>query len=149
MLKSTDRGWADCWSVWYHSTSLTGRLQLMLLHLQLQEQQQSAVALAALTKQRRKWQYWDRLWLQRRITWIMYRNCSNLMLELQRDSQGYFTNYMKMSPRMFHELLLDWWSSKPSADGLLTLRWSCYMASSNSYHSLLFTQSAMLLYFMK
>lgn len=44
-----------------------------------------------------------RPWIERRS---FYGNYANLMRELERESQGDFTNYMRMEPRMFHELLL-------------------------------------------
>ena len=67
------------------------------------------------------------------------------MQELERESRGDFTNYMRMEPRMFHELLLrltprltkqDTNLRRPLEPGLklaITLR---YMATGNSYHIL-------------
>jgi hypothetical protein len=70
------------------------------------------------------------------------------MQELERESHGDFTNYMRMEPRMFHELLLrvtprltkqDTNYRRALEPGLklaITLR---YMASGNDYHSLSFS----------
>ena len=67
------------------------------------------------------------------------------MQELERESQGDFTNYMRMEPCMFHELLLRVTPRLTKRDtnyrralelGLklaITLR---YMATGNSYHSM-------------
>ena len=93
-------------------------------------------------RQRRRRQFWVRPWIQRRP---MYGNYENLMLELERESRGDFVNFMRMEPRMFHELLLrvtprltkqETNYRRPLDPGLklaITLR---YMASGNSYRSL-------------
>ena len=84
------------------------RLQMMQLCLQLgQQQQQDALALGALLRERdqrrerRRW-FWVRPWIQRRV---MFGNYDNLMVELEREAEGDFTNFLRMEPMMFHELL--------------------------------------------
>ena len=86
-------------------------VELMLVRLQVEQQQQlgAAVAAAVLLRQRHqriersRRQCWVLPWIERRS---FYGSYANLMRELERESQGDFTNYMRMEPRMFHELLL-------------------------------------------
>ena len=80
------------------------------LHLHLQQQQRlGAVAAAALLRrrnhkrERRRRQYWRRPCIERLV---IYGDYENLMRELERESQGDFTNFMRMEPRTFQELLL-------------------------------------------
>ena len=50
----------------------------------------------------RRRQYWMLPWIERRL---MYGNYENPMRELEKESQGDFTNFFRMEHRMFHELL--------------------------------------------
>ena len=83
-----------------------------------------------------------RPWILRRE---LFGNYDNLMVELARESQGDFTNYMRMEPCMFRELL-DRIGPRvqkqnthlrpalpPGLKLAITLR---YIASGDSYHSL-------------
>ena len=84
-----------------------------------------------------------RPWIERRS---LYGNYSNLMRELERESQGDFINYMRMEPRMFHELLLRLTPRLTKQDtnyrralepGLkLAITLIRYMATGDTYHSL-------------
>uniref|UniRef100_UPI00358E636F putative nuclease HARBI1 n=1 Tax=Myxine glutinosa TaxID=7769 RepID=UPI00358E636F len=118
------------------------RLEVMLARLQMEQQKQLGAVAAAVLRRRNQRQYWVRPWIGRRS---FYGNYANLMRELERESQGDFTNYMRMEPRMFHELLLRVTPRltkldtnyrrllKPGLKLAITLR---YMATGNSYHSL-------------
>lgn len=124
------------------------RLHLMLTRLQLEQQQQLCAVAAAVIRRRnqrqekRRRQFWVRPWIDRRS---FYGNYANLMQELERESEGDFSNYMRMDPCMFHELLLRLTPRltkrvtnyrRPVEPGLklaITLR---YMATGNCYHSL-------------
>jgi hypothetical protein len=124
------------------------RLSLRLL----QEEQEDAVALAQLLRQRgvrrqrRRRRFWVRPWIQRRE---LFWNYDNLMMELARESQGDFINYMRMDPCMFRELLeriaprvqketTHLRSPLPARMKLaITLR---YIASGDSYHSQCYTE---------
>ena len=132
-----------------HHIKITLRLRLRLQLLQ--EEQEDAVALAQLLRQRgvrrqrRGRRLWVRPWIQRRE---LFGNYDNLMMELARESQGDFTNYMRMEPMMFRELL-DRIGPRvqketthlrdPLPAGMklaITLR---YIASGDSYHSLCYS----------
>ena len=85
-------------------------VEMMLVRLQVEQQQQLGDVAAAVLlrrryqrKERSVRQCWLRPWIERRS---FYGSCTNLTQELVMESQGDFTNYMSVEPRMFHELLL-------------------------------------------
>lgn len=123
------------------------RLQMIQLWLQLQ-QQQDAAALAMLLQrrrrrqQRRQRQYWVRPWIARRL---LFGNYENLMVELERESQCNFINFLRMEPAMFHELVLrltprltkqTTWFRKSLEPGLKLAITLWHLAFGDSYHSL-------------
>ena len=93
-------------------------------------------------RRRRRRQYWVRPWITRRVQFGQYEN---LMVELEREAQGDFLNYMRMEPAMFHELVQrltprltkqDTRLRRALEPGLklaITLR---FLATGDSYHSL-------------
>lgn len=122
-----------------HST----RLQLMMIRLRIEQQLLLSVVAAAVLRRRhqrqgrRKRQFWVRPWIGRRL---YYGNYTNLMRELEQESHGDFTNYMRMEPRMFHELLIrlsprltkqDTKFRRPLEPGLKLAIALRYMASGN------------------
>ena len=122
------------------------QVQLLGVLLQQEEQQLDAAALALLLYQRRirrrRKQFWVRPWITRRV---QYGDYDNLMVELERESQGDFTNFLRMEPAMFHELVQrltpriskqDTQFRRALEPGLklaVTLR---FLATGNSFHSL-------------
>lgn len=123
------------------------RLQMIQLRMLLQQQEDAAALVMLLQRrrrrqQRRQRQYWVRPWIARRLLFGSYEN---LMVELEREAQGDFINFLRMEPAMFHELLLRLTPRltkqttqfrKPLEPGLklaITLR---HLASGDSYHSL-------------
>jgi hypothetical protein len=94
-------------------------------------------------KSRRRMQ--TRMWLIRRPIYGIYEQ---LMGELEQGDFGGFTNFIRMHPGRFHELLdrvddrikkMDTWYRKAIDPGLklaITLR---YYASGDSYHSLMYS----------
>jgi hypothetical protein len=121
-------------------------VQLLGVLLQQEEEQPDAAALALLLYQRRirrrRKQFWVRPWITRRV---QYGDYDNLMVELERESQGDFTNFLRMEPAMFHELVQrltpriskqDTQFRRALEPGLklaVTLR---FLATGNSFHSL-------------
>ena len=128
-------------------------IELMLIRLQVEQQQQLGAAVAAAVllrrrhqrkerRKRRRRQCWMRPWMERRS---FYGSYANLMRELKRESQGDFTTYMSMEPRMFHELLQRLAprltkmythyrrALEPGLKLAVTLR---YMATRNSYRTI-------------
>ena len=70
------------------------------------------------------------------------------MQELERESQGDFTNYMRMEPAMFHELVQRLTPRlrrkesnfmRPLDPGLMLAITLRYMATGDSYHSLAYS----------
>ena len=126
------------------------RLQLFNWVLQLNRQQNMnnmmMVQVLQMNRrvQRRRRAVWVRPWLERRIELGQY---SRLMEELQVEDVRAFKNFMRMDPEMFHELLgrmtprltkIDTFCRKALSPGLklsITLR---YLASGDSYHSLMY-----------
>ena len=95
-------------------------------------------------RQRRPRSVWVRPWLARRPTEGAYER---LMRELERESHGDFKGFLRVEPQMFHELVRrvgpriqkSQKGRTPLVPGLkmaITLR---YLATGNSYHSLMFT----------
>ena len=94
---------------------------------------------------RKKRRYWIRPWIDRRLEYGSYYT---LMAELEREHQGDFTNYMRMEPAMFYEILqrlspritkmdTNWRKALPPGLKLaITLR---FLASGDSYHGLAFS----------
>ena len=79
--------------------------QMQLLGLMVQQQQEDVAALIVLLHQRRirrQRHYWVRPWIGRRLK---FGNYDNLMAELEREHHVHVTNYLRMDPAMFHELL--------------------------------------------
>ena len=80
--------------------------ELQLMALMLQQQQEDGAALLVLLHQRRRRRrqrrYWVRPWIGRRLEFGQYHN---LMAELEWEHHGDFTNYLRMDPAMYHELL--------------------------------------------
>ena len=120
---------------------------MIQLRMLLQQQEDAAALVMLLQRrrrrqQRRQRQYWVRPWIARRLLFGSYEN---LMVELEREAQGDFINFLRMEPAMFHELLLRLTPRltkqttqfrKPLEPGLklaITLR---HLASGDSYHSL-------------
>ena len=74
-------------------------LRLLNLRLQLQDFQQRHMGMLALLirrrqrheRQRRRWWVWP--WIERRMLFGQYHT---LMMELERECQGDFVNYMRM-----------------------------------------------------
>jgi hypothetical protein len=90
-------------------------------------------------RQRRRW--WVKPWIDRRMFFGQYHT---LMTELERECQGDFMNYMRMSPEMFRELeqrisprIQKSTRNRPALEpGLklaITLR---YLVTGNTYKSL-------------
>ena len=83
-------------------------LRLRVRFQLIQQEEEDAIALGQLLRQRglrrekRRRRFWVRPWILRRE---LFGNYDNLMVELARESQGDFTNYMRMEPCMFRELL--------------------------------------------
>lgn len=115
------------------------QLQLMMLA----QQEEDAVALIALLHGRRRpRRYWVRPWISRRLEYGQYHT---LMVELEREHHGDFTNYLRMDPAMFHELLqrltprlqkqdTRWRQAlQPGLKLAISLR---FLASGETYHSL-------------
>jgi hypothetical protein len=126
---------------------LPPRLDMIWIRLRMQQQQQSYLSGMLYLRrrkhqERKRRQFWVRPWIERRA---FYGNYENLIQELERESRGDFTNYMRMEPNMFHELLLRVAprltkrdtnyrrSLEPGLKLAITLR---YMATGDSYHSL-------------
>ena len=80
--------------------------ELQLMDQMLQQQQEDGAVVLLLLHQRRRWRrlrrFGVRPWIGRRHEFGQYHN---LMAELEREHHGDFTNYMRMDPAMFHELL--------------------------------------------
>ena len=93
---------------------------------------------------RRRRRHWVRPWIGRRQQFGLY---DQLMVELRNEDQAAFTNFLRMPPDMYDELLtrigpritkLHTWFRKPLEPGLklaLTLR---HLASGNKYASMKF-----------
>jgi len=86
---------------------------------------------------------WVKPWLQRRT---LYGQYDTLMMELMRESQGDFRNYMRMTPKVFQELLdhvspriTKERARRPALEAgiklAITIR---FLASGSSYRSLAF-----------
>ena len=117
--------------------NLHNHLALLLLVRQLDRQRQRR-------RRRRQRRFWVRPWIGRRHQLGTY---STLMAELQRESRGDFASFLRMEPRMFHELLQRVTPRirrsvtrfrRPLEPGLrlaITLR---YLATGDTYHSLMF-----------
>ena len=128
------------------------RLQMMDYQLQLANQQTACMVAIARAqplvnrRQRRPQRktVWIRPWLQRRLELGHY---SKLLQELRLEDEASFRNFLRMDPRMFHELLQriepritrrDTWFRKALDPGVklaVTLR---YLASGDNYHSLMY-----------
>ena len=129
------------------------RLQMLDYQLQLANQQTACtVAMARaqplVNRRRRRMPqrktFWIRPWLQRRIELGHY---SRLLQELRLEDEASFRNFLRMDPRMFHELLQrieprisrqDTWYRKALDPGVklaITLR---YLASGDNYRSLMY-----------
>ena len=76
----------------------------------------------------------------------MFGNYDNLMVELEWEAEGDFTNFLRMEPRMFRELLLQRLTQRltkqetrlrqPLDPGLKLAITLQYLATGNSYQSL-------------
>ncbi len=95
-------------------------------------------------RRRRRRTVWVRPWLERRVELGQY---TRLLEELRVEDVRAFKNFLRMDPDMFHELLdrmvprltkKETFCRKPLSPGLklaITLR---YLASGDSYHSLMY-----------
>ena len=72
------------------------------LLLQQQQEQDTAVLAILLHQRRRQRHFLVRPWISQRL---QFGNYENLTAELEREHHGDFTNYIRMDPAMFHELL--------------------------------------------
>ena len=121
--------------------------QMLDLRLQLEQiRERDVVVLIAIMRRerlnrRRRRRWWVRPWIERRVLFGQY---DTLMLELERECQGDFVNYLRMEPGMFYELLMritprikkSTRYRKPLEPGLklaITLR---YIATGSVYKSL-------------
>lgn len=122
----------------------------MLLHSETERLEDMATFLVLVRRRlekpkRKKRRYWIRPWIDRRLEYGSYYT---LMAELEREHQGDFTNYMRMEPAMFYEVLqrlspritkmdTNWRKALPPGLKLaITLR---FLASGDSYHGLAFS----------
>ena len=121
-------------------------LHLLNFKVQQQElQKQLLVVLALLIRRRRKCRrqrrrWWVKPWIRRHVLFGQYHT---LMMEINRECQGDFVNYMRMQTAMFHELLQritpriqkSTRYRKPLEPGLKLATALRYLASGNSYKS--------------
>ena len=113
-----------------------------------QEDDEAALAVLLAYRRRRRRQrrrFWVRPWIARRPQFGQYHQ---LMGELEREAQGDFTNFLRMEPAMFYELLQRVSPRltkavtnfrRPLEPGLklaITLR---FLATGNSYRSLAYS----------
>jgi hypothetical protein len=113
-------------------------------HRKARERRAAKRARAAVRRAKRRRSLWTREWLVRRPAFGAYKH---LMQELQREDRAGFKNYLRMSPELFDEIVerltphiekKDTAMRKaisPAERLAITLR---YMATGNSYHSLMY-----------
>ena len=123
------------------------RLRLALRLAQEQEDsiEQEIEAHDRVARRRRRRRVWVRPWLLRRPVLGAYEQ---LMQELRLEDEAAFTNFLRMEPAMFQELVdrvgprirrQETWYRKPLEPGLriaITLR---HLASGASYHDLMYS----------
>ena len=79
--------------------------ELQLMAQMLQQQEDGALLLLLLQHRRRlrrPRRFGVQPWIDQRLELGQYHN---LMVELEREHHGDFTNYLRMDPAMYHELL--------------------------------------------
>ena len=131
----------------------SNRLELVNCQLQLAHQQTACtivITMAQLLHNRRhprrhqRKTVWVRPWLERRLQFGHY---FRLLEELRIEDERSFRNFLRVDPRMFHELLQrlehriskqDTWYRKSIEPGLELANTLRYLASGDNYHSLMY-----------